>query len=93
MIGTYVRDPKRLMACIDLLLVSGARTRYDLPGVLPVLRGRNDELVALLEADPTLIHRRYQELDCGPSGGCLLTLRSATLLHVAAEYGALFPLR
>lgn len=86
-IGTYVRDPKRLMACIELLLVAGARTRYDLPGVLPLLRGRNDELVALLEADPTLIHRRYPELDCGPSGGRLLTLRGATLLHVAAEYG------
>jgi len=86
-IGTYVRDPKRLMACIELLLVAGARTRYDLPGVLPLLRGRNDELVALLEADPALIHRRYPELDCGPSGGRLLTLRGATLLHVAAEYG------
>lgn len=86
-IGTYVRDPKRLVACIELLLVAGARTRYDLPGVLPLLRGRNDELVALLEADPTLIQRRYPELDCGPSGGRLLTLRGATLLHVAAEYG------
>jgi ankyrin repeat protein len=86
-IQTYPRDPKRLTACIELLLAAGAHTRYDIPGVLPILRGRNDELVALIEADPSLCHRRYAELDCGQSGGRLLTLRGATLLHVAAEYG------
>ncbi len=86
-IQTYPRDPRRLTACIELLLDAGARTRYDVPGVLPILRGRNDELAALLHADPSLLHRRYPELDCGPSGGRLLTLRGATLLHVAAEYG------
>jgi ankyrin repeat protein len=85
-IGTYVRDPKRLMACIELLLAAGARTRYDVPGVLPLLRGRNDELAALLDADSSLVHRRYPELDCGASGGRMLTLRGATLLHVAAEF-------
>src|SRR5262249_6044976 len=42
---------------------------------------------ALIEADPSLCQRRYAELDCGQSGGRLLTLRGATLLHVAAEYG------
>jgi ankyrin repeat protein len=40
--------------------------------------------------NPSLIHRRYPELDsCGKSGGRLLTLRGATLLHVAAGYGFL----
>jgi len=88
-IDTYVRDPKRLNVCIEALLAAGARTRYDVPGVLAILRGRNDELAALLDADPSLAHRRYPELDCGQSGGRLLTLRGATLLHVAAEYGFL----
>src|SRR6185295_10805922 len=35
------------------------------------------------------LHRRYSQLDCGASGGRLLTLRGSTLLHVAAEYGFL----
>jgi hypothetical protein len=87
-IDTYPRAPKQLTACIELLLTAGARTRYDVPGVLPILRGRTAELAALLDANPSLIHRRYPELvDCGQSGGRLLTLRGATLLHVAAEYG------
>jgi hypothetical protein len=86
-IQTYPRDPKRLTACIEILLAAGAHTRYDVPGVLPILRGRTGELDALLDTDPALLHRRYPELDCGQSGGRLLTLRGATLLHVAAEYG------
>ena len=87
-IDTYPRNPKRLSACIEILIAAGARTRYDVPGVLPLLRNHNDELAALLDAQPSLIHRRYPELDsCGTSGGRLLTLRGATLLHVAAEYG------
>src|SRR5215471_15379875 len=78
-IQTYPRDPKRLTTCIEILLAVGARTRYDVLGVLPLLRGRNDELAALLDANPSLIHHRYPELDsCGPSGGRLLTLCGAT---------------
>jgi len=89
-IQTYPRDPKRLTTCIEMLLAAGSHTRYDVPGVLPLLRNRNEELVGLLDANPALIHRRYPELDsCGNSGGRLLTLRGATLLHVAAEYGFL----
>lgn len=79
-IQTYPRDSKRLTACIEALLAAGARTRYDLPGVLPILRGRTEELATLIDTDPTLIHRRYPELDCGHSGGRILTLRGATLL-------------
>jgi hypothetical protein len=55
--------------------------------VLAILRGRNDELSALLDADASLIDRRYPELDCGASGGRLMTVQGGTLLHVAAEYG------
>jgi ankyrin repeat protein len=86
---TYPRDPQQHTACIESLLAAGARTRYDLPGVFAILRGRNDELSALLDADPSLVDRRYPELDCGASGGRLMTVRGGTLLHVAAEYGFL----
>jgi hypothetical protein len=86
---TYPRDPARHTACIELLLAAGARTRYDLPGVFAILRGRNDELSALLDANPSLVDRRYPELDCGASGGRLMEVRGGTLLHVAAEYGFL----
>lgn len=87
-IRTYPRDPKRLTACVELLLAAGGHTEYDIPGVLAILRGRVGELAAALDATPSLIHRRYRELaDCGQSGGRLLTLGGATLLHVAAEYG------
>lgn len=89
-INTYPRDTKRLSACIEIVLAAGGHTRYDAPGVLSLLRGRNDELAELLDREPSLVHRRYPELDrCGNSGGRLLTLRGATLLHVAAEYGFL----
>jgi ankyrin repeat protein len=70
-----------------MLLAAGAHTRYNVPGVLPTLRGRTDELAVLLNDNPALLYRRYPELDCGQSGGRLLTLRGATLLHTAAEYG------
>lgn len=86
LISSYVRDPVRLAACIDALLSAGGKTRYDLPGVLPILRGRTAELRAMLDADPALVRRRYPELDCGQSGGRMLTLRGGTLLHVAAEF-------
>ena len=87
-IQTYPRAPERLSACIELLLAAGARTRYDVPGILPLLRGRIDQLAILLDAEPELLRRRYAELDCGPSRGNI-SIRGATLLHVAAEYGFL----
>jgi ankyrin repeat protein len=87
-IGTYGRSPERLSACIDILLDAGGATRYDLPGVLDVLRGRLDRLADHLDADSTLVHRRFPELDCGSTGGRRLLLQGATLLHVAAEFGS-----
>ena len=88
LIGTYARSPK-LGLCIDLLLAAGGATRYDLPGVLDVLRGRLDILAERLDADPGLVRRRFPELDCGSTGGRRLLLQGATLLHVAAEFGNL----
>ena len=86
-IGSYGRSPERLSACIDLLLDAGGTTRYDLPGVLDVLRRRVDRLAEQLAADTQLLHRRFPELDCGSTGGRRLLLQGATLLHVAAEFG------
>ncbi len=88
LIGTYVRSPERLSACIDVLLDAGATTRYDMPGVLDVIRRRLDRLAEQLDADPGLVDRRFPELDFGSTGGRRLLLSGATLLHVAAEFGA-----
>jgi Ankyrin repeats (3 copies) len=88
LIGTYKRSPE-LPLCIDLLVEAGGVTRYDVPGVLDMLRGRLDRLAELLAADPALVHRRFAELDCGSTGARRLLLQGATLLHVAAEFGCL----
>lgn len=85
-IGTYGRSPQ-LAACIDILLDAGGVTRHNVPPVLDLLRGRLDRLAEELDADPTLLHREFPELDFGVTGTRLLTLRGATLLHVAAEFG------
>jgi ankyrin repeat protein len=84
-IGTYVRSVD-LRACIDLLTTAGGVTRFARPGVLELLCGRLDRLAVLLNADPALTSTRFDELDFGTTGGRMLTLKGATLLHVAAEY-------
>jgi Ankyrin repeats (3 copies) len=86
-IGSYARSPQRLSTCIDILLDAGGVTKYDVPGMLPLLRGRLGSLAEQIDADPALVNRRFPELDCGMSGGRSLTLQGATLLHVAAEFG------
>ena len=86
-IASYARDPRRLSTCIDILLEAGGVSRYDVPGVLQLLRGRLDGLAEQIHADPALVTRRFPELDCGMTGGRSLTVQGGTLLHVAAEYG------
>ncbi len=86
-IASYGRSPEQLSLCIDALLDAGGQTRYDLPGVLALLRGRLDRLAELIEADPALLSTCFSELDCGQTGGRSLLLQGATLLHVASEYG------
>ncbi len=85
-IGTYGRSPE-LGECMDLLIEVGGVTKYNVPTVLDLLRGRLDLLAKHLDADRTLVHRRFPELDFGSTGARLLKLQGATLLHVAAEYG------
>ena len=87
-IGTYSRS-QQLAACIDILLKAGGLTKYSLPPVLDLLRGRLDLLAERLDAEPELVSRRFPELDFGATAYRHLTLRGATLLHVAAEYGSL----
>jgi len=88
LIGSYVRSSE-LATCIDLLVDAGGVSRYDLPGVLDTIRDDVDGLAVQLNANPTLVDRRFPELDCGSSGARRLLLQGATLLHVAAEYGSL----
>jgi hypothetical protein len=85
-IRTYSRS-EQLGRCIDLLMEAGCVTRYNLPPVLDLLRGRIDLLREHLDAEPELVHSRFDELDFGATGRRALTLRGGTLLHVAAEYG------
>ncbi|HEY2168353.1 MAG TPA: ankyrin repeat domain-containing protein, partial [Candidatus Angelobacter sp.] len=85
-IRTYSRS-EQLGQCINLLAEVGCITRYNLPPVVDLLRGRIDLLREHLEADPALLHRRFHELDFGATGYRHLTLRGGTLLHIAAEYG------
>jgi len=85
-IGTYGRSPE-LGECMDILVEAGGVTKYNLPPVLDLLRGRLDLLAKHLDADRTLVYRRFPELDFGSTGARLLKLQGATLLHVAAEYG------
>jgi ankyrin repeat protein len=87
LIAGYARSPERLSACIEVLLDAGGETRYDAPAFLALLRGRLDHLAELIAADPSLVNRRFPDLDCGQTGGRSLLLQGATLLHVAAEYG------
>lgn len=84
LIGSYVRSPE-LRACIDILADAGCRTKCPAP-VLDVLRGDVAGLSQRLDASPALVHEQFPTLDFGTTGARMLTLRGATLLHVAAEY-------
>jgi ankyrin repeat protein len=86
LLGAYARSI-HFPACIEILLAAGGETRYNDPAVLALLRGRIDELAALIAADPALVHRRFPNLDIGATGARRLTLKGATLLHAAAEFG------
>lgn len=86
-VASYARSPERLSTCIDILLDAGGVTKYAVPGVLDLLRGRLDRLAEQIDADSGLVSTRFSELDCGQTGGRNLLLQGGTLLHVAAEYG------
>jgi ankyrin repeat protein len=85
-ISTYSRSAQ-LGDCIDLLLEAGCTSRRKIPEVLDLLRGRTDMLARRLDEDPSLVDKRFPELDFGSTGYRRLKLGGTTLLHVAAEYG------
>ena len=85
-IGTYGRS-EQLVECIDVLLEAGAVSKMDNPAVIAVLRNRLDELAGMIDLEPDLVRWQFDDLEFGSTGGRSLTLRGATLLHVAAEYG------
>lgn len=58
-----------------------------MPPVLDLLRGRLTPLAERFDQDRELLSRRFPELEFGVTGTRTLTLRGASLLHVAAEYG------
>ncbi|HYL93412.1 MAG TPA: ankyrin repeat domain-containing protein [Alphaproteobacteria bacterium] len=87
-ITSYSRSPQ-LGECIDILVAAGGVTRYKPPPVVDILRGCTDLLREHLDADPALVRRQFPELDFGSTARRRLTLRGASLLHVAAEYGNL----
>jgi ankyrin repeat protein len=86
LIGTYTRSSD-LRECLELLVGAGGATKYNLPCFRDLLRGRLDRVAEQLDAAPDLVHRRFQELDCGSTATRRLLLQGATLLHVAAEFG------
>jgi hypothetical protein len=87
LLGTYVRDQEALNASIRLLQEAGGFSRYDQPGVIAAICGDADRVRDLVHEDPALIKRKYPTLSIGTTGGRMLTLKGATLLHVAAEFG------
>jgi len=86
-LGTYVRNKGALVQCIHLIQNAGGLSQYDEPGVIAAICGDSTEIDTLLRNDPSIVDRRYPSLNIGNTAGRLLTLKGATLLHVAAEFG------
>lgn len=86
-LGTYVRDKDALVQSINLIRNADGSSQYDEPGVIATISGDSTEIDMLLGKDPSVIERRYPSLNIGTTAGRMLTLKGATLLHVAAEFG------
>ena len=87
LLGTYARGKGALNESIKLLQQAGSLSRYDEPGILATVCGDNQAINELLRRDCSVLQRRYPSLDIGTTAGRTLTLKDATLLHVAAEFG------
>ncbi len=62
LLGTYVRDPDLLNACIEILLRAGGKSKHESPAVLAVVRGSMTELAELPDANPA--QRQHVRLPC-----------------------------
>jgi hypothetical protein len=78
MLRSWVRDPEGMHDCIDVLAESGVPV-VDSP-VMAVHRGDERALERHIDADPTIVSKRFDV----PSANTPLT--GATLLHIAAEF-------
>jgi ankyrin repeat protein len=87
LLGTYVRGKDELSVSIELLQDAGGVSQYDQPGVIAVIRGDCEAVKEILHREPALIEKRYPSLHIGATARRMLTLKDATLLHVAAEFG------
>ena len=87
LLRTYVRSSDALNESIKLLQDAGGTSRYDEPGVLAAIRGDVQMVSDLIHDDRSILQKWYPSLDIGTTGGRMLTLKGATLLHVAAEFG------
>jgi ankyrin repeat protein len=85
-LGTYARGHNDARhRGIDLLLKHGAYIPPDVtPPILAIHRGDVAELAKLLDADSSVLHRRFPDM---PTGN--ISLKGATLLHCAVEQGEL----
>ena len=93
LLGAYVRNPEVLRAGIEILLNAGGKSKYQVPSAMAVIRNRLNDLTKLLDEDESLLHLQFPTLDFGTTAARMLTLRGATLLHVAAEFGNLDAVR
>jgi ankyrin repeat protein len=75
-LDTYSRKPWR-GRLIETLIAAGA-TQWEPSPQMAIHRSQPDLLAEFLDADPTLVHRRFPDENRAFGGG--------TLLHLAAEY-------
>lgn len=77
---TYTRqEPEHFHTCINTLIDAGAK--FEDGPLWDLFRGRADLLNVRIDGSPNLVHERF-----GFDYGDHLTLRGATLLHIAVEY-------
>ena len=83
-LGTYVRGRnERKHRMIDILLDHGAYVPPEVtPPILAIHRGDARQLGNLIVDDPTLVNRTFSDMPYGN-----ISLRGATLLHCAVEFG------
>ena len=87
LLGTYVRDKEALDTSISLLQEAGGRTQFGAFEVLATISGNRESIAELLQRNPSVVETRYPSFNIGATAGRMLTLKGATLLHVAAEFG------
>ncbi|MDB5326293.1 MAG: hypothetical protein JWM57_1862 [Phycisphaerales bacterium] len=86
-LSTYSRsaDNTRKHRGIELLLAHGAFVPPEVtPPILAIHRGDAGELATLLDADASLLNRRFPDMPYGN-----MQLNGVTLLHAAVEFGEL----